>query len=457
MPGIPPLMCPEARKKGSEARDEILSKVKRENVRFVQFAFMDILGIPKMVSVPSKRLEGVIDEGVAFDGSSVMGYATIDESDRRAIPDLSTFVVLPWEDGQRKTGRFICDIYDTSGKRFEGDPRWALERVLDDAKSRGLRCNVGPEYEFFLLETDESGAARLVPNDRGGYFDMMAMDSGELVRKDTVNFLIESGADVEATHHEVSSGQHEIDLRYGDALACADRVFLLKDAIKTAARAHGLHATFMPKPFMGRNGSGMHVHQSLADGSGANLFHDPSGKFELSDVALSYMAGLLAHSKETCAILASRVNSYKRLVPGYEAPVYICWANKNRSSLVRVPAGRGKSTRMEMRNPDPAGNPYLQFAVMLAAGLKGVEKKMTPPEPVEKDIFHISPKEREKMGVDNLPESLGHALSCMQDSKLVLDVLGRHLFDHFITVKAKEWGEYRSQVTPWETDRMINI
>jgi len=450
-------MCAERRKNGSEAREEILTKVKRENVRFIQFAFMDIVGVPKMVSVPAKRLESVIDEGVAFDGSSVMGYATIDESDRRAIPDLSTFVVLPWENGLHKTGRFICDIYDTSGKRFEGDPRWALERVLHEAKELGYQCNVGPEYEFFLLETEQNGSPRLVPNDRGGYFDMMATDSGELVRKDTVNFLIETGADVEATHHEVSSGQHEIDLRYGDALSCADRVFLLKDAIKTAAKSHGLHATFMPKPFFGRNGSGMHVHQSLADPSGKNLFYDPSIKYELSDLCCSYMAGLLAHAKETCAVLASRVNSYKRLVPGYEAPVYICWANKNRSSLIRVPAGRGKSTRMEMRSPDPAGNPYLQFAVMIASGLNGIEKQMTPPEPVEKDIFRIPPKEREKMGIANLPESLGHAIACMEESKLVQDVLGKHLFDHFITVKLKEWDEYRSQVTSWETDRMINI
>jgi glutamine synthetase len=450
-------MSAERRKNGAEAREEILTKVKRENVRFIQFAFMDILGVPKMVSVPTKRLEGVIDEGVAFDGSSVMGYATIDESDRRAIPDLSTFVVLPWENGLHKTGRFICDIHDTSGKRFEGDPRWALERVLHQAKELGYNCNVGPEYEFFLLETEPNGSPRLVPNDRGGYFDMMATDSGELVRKDTVNFLIESGADVEATHHEVSSGQHEIDLRYGDALSCADRVFLLKDAIKTAARSHGLHATFMPKPFFGRNGSGMHVHQSLADGSGKNLFYDPAGKYELSDLSCNYMAGLLAHAKETCAVLASRVNSYKRLVPGYEAPVYICWANKNRSSLIRVPAGRGKSTRMEMRSPDPAGNPYLQFAVMIASGLRGIEKKMAPPEPVEKDIFRIPPKEREKMGIDNLPGSLGHAIACMEGSKLVQDVLGKHLFDHFITVKLKEWDEYRSQVTAWETEKMINI
>jgi glutamine synthetase len=440
-----------------ELKAEVLLKVKRENIRFIQFAFMDILGIPKMVSVPANRLDSVVDEGVAFDGSSVVGYATIDESDRRAIPDLSTFVILPWENGTRKTGRFICNIHDTTGKRFEGDPRWALERVINDARERGYRCNVGPEYEFFLLETDEGGAPRLVPNDRGGYFDMMASDKGEVVRKDTVNFLIESGAEVEATHHEVSSGQHEIDLRYGDALACADRVFLLKDAIKTAARESRLHATFMPKPFLGRNGSGMHVHQSLANAEGTNLFYEPTGRFELSELANCYIAGLLAHAKETCAVLASRVNSYKRLVPGYEAPVYICWANKNRSSLVRVPAGRGKSTRMEMRNPDPAGNPYLQFAVMIASGLRGVEKKLSPPEPVEKDIFHIPPKEREKMGIDSLPESLGHALSCMQGSKLIQDILGKHLFEHFITVKAKEWDEYRAQVTPWETDRMINI
>jgi glutamine synthetase len=438
-------------------KEEILKRVKQENVRFVQFAFMDILGIPKMVSVPSTKLEHALAEGVVFDGSSIVGYATIEESDMRMHPVLDTFNILPWESYERKTARFICNIHDSSGKRFEGDPRLVLERLVKKAAEQDMRFYTGPEYEFFLFKMGDDGAPTMMPNDGGGYFDLMPLDSGELVRKDVVNYLINVGIDAEASHHEVAPGQHEIDLHYSDAMNSADRVFMLKDAIKTAARHHDLHATFMPKPAYGRAGNGMHVHQSLFNEKGENIFHKPDGKFELSKTAYQYLAGLLKYSKEMCAVLASWVNSYKRLVPGYEAPVYISWANRNRSALIRVPAGRGTSTRLEMRNPDSAGNPYLQFAVMLGAGLKGIEDKLEAPEPVERDIYHIPEKEREKLGIEGLPQSLGHALACLEESKVMQDILGKHIFQHFLHVKNKEWDDYRAQVTPWEIERMINL
>jgi glutamine synthetase len=438
-------------------KEEIIGRVSKESVRFVQFAFMDILGVPKMVSVPTSRLEKALDDGVVFDGSSIVGYATIDESDMRAFPVLETFQVLPWEDMKRRTGRFICSIHDSSGKRFEGDPRLVLDKVMSAAAEHGWTCNTGPEYEFFLFKTGSTGEATTIPNDSGGYFDLTPFDSGEVVRKDVLNYLLNVGIDAEASHHEVAAGQHEIDLRYTEAMASADRVFLLKDAIKMVAKQHGLHATFMPKPIYGKAGNGMHVHQSLTDEKGENVFHDKDGKFQLSALAYNYLGGLLHYAKENCAILASWVNSYKRLVPGYEAPTNICWANRNRSALVRVPAARAIGTRFEVRNPDSAGNPYLQFSVMLAAGLRGIEDGLQPPEPVEKDIFHLPEKEREKFGIEGLPTSLGHALACMEESKFMRDVLGRHIFEHFITVKTKEWEDYRARVTPWEIDKMINL
>ncbi len=438
-------------------RDEVLESVKKQKVKFVQMQFMDILGTVKSLSIPVSKLEHALDEGVIFDGSSILGYATIDESDMRAHPDTNTFQILPWSNGELKTARMICDIYESSGRRFKGDPRYVLQRALEKAKKMGYEFNTGPEFEFFLFRMKEDGSPTNIPVDSGGYFDLMPMDQAERVRKEVSLMLDTLGFDVEAAHHEVAPGQHEIDLRYSDALTSADRILTLKHAVKNVARTHGLHATFMPKPIYGENGNGMHIHQSLFTLDGENAFYDPDGEKGLSDTARHYIAGLLRYAKEDCAILASWVNSYKRLVPGYEAPVYISWAFHNRSALIRIPAGRERRTRAEVRNPDPAGNPYLQFAVLLHAGLKGIEEKMEPPSPVEKDLFSMDARTREKLGIESLPESLGHALQIMEDSDFMRDALGDHIFEHFLHIKRKEWEDYRSQVTQWELDRLLGV
>ena len=435
-------------------QEEVLKKVKEKGVKYIHLQFMDILGQVKSVMIPSDILEKALSEGIVFDGSSIVGYATIDESDMRAIPDPVTFQILP---DDTKSATMICDTYTTNGRRFEGDPRYILQRILEKAEKLGYRFCTGPEFEFFLLKMRD-GKPVLEPNDYAGYFDYGPIDQGEMVRSEIIGLLSELGYNPEAAHHEVSPGQHEIDLRYDYALKIADRILTLKAMIKRVALRHGLYATFMPKPFYGINGTGMHVHQSLISTDGErNMFYDPDGKWELSDVALRYIAGLLHHAEEMTAILNSWVNSYKRLVPGYEAPVYISWANLNRSALIRVPAGRGMKTRVELRNPDPAGNPYLQFAVMLAAGLDGIIKGLDPPDPVEQNIFSMSEEERKAMGIKSLPESLGEALHHFSRSELMRDVLGDHVFRHFLYVKRREWEEYRAQVTKWETEKLLPI
>ncbi|MDD1765700.1 MAG: glutamine synthetase family protein [Methanomassiliicoccales archaeon] len=445
-------------KSDHEEKDAVLSAVKKENVKFVEMQFSDILGTVKSVSIPAQRLEKALDEGVFIDGSSILGYATIEESDMRAVPILDSFLTYPWSNDDRmKTARFMCKIFDHNGNRFKGDPRYVLERMMEKAKEKGYVFNVGPEFEFFLFKLDGDNHPIPVPNDVGGYFDLMPLDTGEMVRKDIMMNFDRMNFDVEASHHEVAPGQHEVDLEYNNALTLADRMVTLKYGIKAIASRHGLHATFMPKPLFGVNGSGMHVHQSFSTSEGNNLFDDPSGKYGLSDIALKYIGGLLAHAKETCAILASYVNSYKRLVPGYEAPCYISWANRNRSALIRVPAGRGSKSRVELRNPDPAGNPYLQFAVMLAAGTDGIEHKIEPPEPVEKDIYHMSKDERARLNIESLPESLGNALSIMSGSTLVKDTLGDHIFNHYLHIKTEEWDDYRIHVTDWEVNKFLRV
>lgn len=435
---------------------EILERVKKEKVKFIQLQFMDILGAVKNVSIPAENLEKALVDGVFFDGSSVLGYATIEESDMRVMPDPKTFLVIPWTADNLKTARLICNIYDAKGKRFEGDPRYCLERQLAIIKKQGLVFNAGPEYEFFLFQLDTNGSPVAKPSDSGTYFDLMR-DRGDTVRKEIVGYLNQMGFEVEASHHEVAPGQHEIDLRYSDALTTADRVTMMKYVTKIIAQKYSLYATFMPKPIFGVCGSGMHVHQSLFDLKGNNIFYEPKGEYQLSDKAFCFIGGLLRYAKETCAILASWVNSYKRLVPGFEAPVYISWANRNRSALIRVPAGRVLKTRLELRNPDPAGNPYLQFAVMLAAGMKGIKDKIYPPEPVERDIYKMSEEERKRFGIDTLPSNLGHALSLMENSKLIKETLGEHLFKHFLHIKKEEWDEYRIKVTEWEVDNLLPI
>ena len=435
------------------SKSEIMQLVKKERIKFVQMQFMDILGTVKNVTIPITKLEKALDEGVFFDGSSVLGYATIEESDMRLKPDPNTFVMLPWLQDNMKTARIVCDVYDHEDNRFDGDPRAALQRLMERVRKKGWMFSTAPEYEFFLFMPDERGDPTTKPSDYGGYFDLMR-DRGDNVRKEIVTYLNAMGFDVEASHHEVAPGQHEIDLAYADAIASADRVAMTKYVTKTIASKHGLYATFMPKPIFGVNGSGMHVNQSLMVQS-KSVFYDPKGAYKLSKFAFHFIGGMLKYARETCAILASSVNSYKRLVPGYEAPVYISWANRNRSAFIRVPAGRGARTRIELRNPDPAGNPYLQFAVMLAAGLKGIEDKIEPPEPVEKDIFHMSAEEREALGIGMLPENLGEALRCMRGSKLVREALGDHLFNHFLYIKGQEWNDYRAQVSDWEIKTLL--
>jgi glutamine synthetase len=441
-----------------ELKKEVLTKIKENGVRFLEMQFSDILGTAKSVSIPAEKAERAMDEGVFIDGSSILGYATIEESDMRAVPILESFQIYPWSDqGARKTARLMCGIYDHNGNRFKGDPRWVLEKQVQQAREMGLQFNVGPEFEFFLFKLDEKRNPIPSPADSGGYFDLIPMDDGEKVRKDIMLEFDKMGFEVEAAHHEVAPGQCEVDLRYGDALTVADRMVTLKLGIKTIALQHGLYATFMPKPLFGVNGSGMHVHQSLCRLDGSNYFDDPEGEFGLSEAAFEFIGGLLAHAKDISAILSAYVNSYKRLVPGYEAPCYISWANMNRSALIRVPAGREFRTRVELRNPDPAGNPYLQFAVMLAAGLNGINDAIYPPEPVERDIFRMNGEERERLGIESLPENLGEALNRMSGSELVKEALGDHIFHHYLHIKGMEWDEYRRQVTDWEIRKFLPI
>ena len=461
---------------GLNKRD-IINIVNKERVKFIQFTFMDIRGIPKNVTLPSDKLEHALNDGVIFDGSSIAGYAEIHESDMRLYPDLNSFCILPENktgSDKYKTATIICDVYDSNGRPFEGDPRYVLKNLIKKTNRKGYNYYTGPEFEFFLfkLENDEPS---LSVSDYGGYFDLMPIDRCETVRKEIVNYLQHFKGwvkdsksklkeipyfNIEAVHHEVAPAQHEIDFRYSDALSSADRVFLVKFAIKTVAQRNGYWATFMPKPLPDVNGSGMHVHQSLiADQKEPwkNIFYNKNNKYGLSKEALYFLGGILENSRANCAILASWVNSYKRLVPGYEAPTYISWANMNRSALVRIPSGRKMSTRVEVRYPDPAGNPYLQYAVMLAAGHYGIENKIDPPEPLEKDIYKLDKKTIEQMNIKSLPGDLGEALHELSKSDLMKKTLGDHILNNFLHVKNMEWDDYRAQVTKWEIDKFLPI
>ena len=437
-------------------KKDVLNIVEKEKVHFIRLQFIDILGMPKNIVIPPSRLKEALEKGIPFDGSSIAGYATIEESDKVAKPDPSTFIILPEEIEKRKTAKLNCDIYEPNGRRFPGDTKYVLEKVIDKAHKMGYTHNAGPECEFFLFKK-ENDEYTTIPNDAAGYFDLSHRDLAEGVRADISLALDTIGIGTYTSHHEVSDGQHEINFRYSDAITVADRVITLKYVTKVIARKHNLHASFMPKPIFGLNGSGMHTHLSLFTKSGRNVFYDPKDKNQLSKIARYFIGGLLKHVKEITAILNPTVNSYKRLVPGYEAPTYISWANRNRSALIRIPTGRGESTRCELRSPDLSGNPYLQFAVMLAAGLKGIEQKIVPPAPVEKNIYSLSEKEKEKYGIHQLPESLGHAIGLMEESNLLKEVLGDHVFSNFLHVKRNEWVNYRMQVTPWELERYLPV
>jgi len=439
-----------------KSNDEILKIAKENNVKFIRLWFTDILGLLKSFAITVEELEGALEEGMGFDGSSIEGFARIDESDMVALPDPDTFQMLSWRPRENYTvARMFCDILRPGGELFDGDPRYILKRNLKRAADLGYTYYVGPELEYFYFR-DASGTE---PLDQGGYFDLTPRDAATDLRKETVLTLEEMGIGVEYSHHEVAPSQHEIDMRYTDALTMADSVMTYRLVVKEVALKYGYYATFMPKPVLGVNGSGMHVHQSLFKGE-RNAFFDKEDEYNLSKVAKGFVAGLLKHAPELTAVTNQWVNSYKRLVPGYEAPVYLSWARRNRSDLIRVPEyrpGREKATRIEFRSPDPACNPYLAFSVMLAAGLEGIEKGYEVPKPIEENVYGMTEKERQKRGIGTLPASLLEAILLTEKSELVRKALGEHVFNAFIQNKKIEWDQYRTQVTDYELKRYLPV
>jgi glutamine synthetase len=440
-----------------DPRETLLRRVKADNVAFVNLQFTDVLGIGKTVTIPVEELPDALDHGVWFDGSSIEGFARLVESDMYLVPDISTYAIIPWDQEHGLiTARLICSVYTPDGKPFAGDPRNVLRRMLDQAAAIGYRFMVAPELEFFLFKTDQNGQI-LEPHDKAGYFDV-STDLATHIRRQMARTLQAMGITVEAVHHEVAPGQHEIDLRYADALSSADHLITARVALKAVAQRNGLHATFMPKPLAGVNGSGMHVHQSLVDReTGKNLFADPEDPYGLSPLARHFIAGLLAHARGMCVLLAPLVNSYKRLIPGFEAPVHISWGRTNRSALVRVPritAGRHQATRVELRCPDPACNPYLAYTAMLAAGLDGIRRKLPLRDAAEEDLFHVDPRAR---GLAMLPTSLGSALDALREDEVILEAIGPSVAERFLDAKQQEWESYRAYVSQWEIDRYLAI
>jgi len=443
-----------------DAKD-LLKKVKEDKISYISLQFTDVFGAVKSVDMPVHNLEGALEDGVWFDGSSVEGFARIQESDMRLILDTDTYAVLPWTPEDRRRARMFCDIFMPDGKPFEGDPRGTLKRALAKLAERGWVYNIGPEPEFFLFKGTNGHGVHPVPHDIGGYFDFSADDDAARVRAELMDALVGMGLEVEVGHHEVALGQHEIDFRFANALRSADNVLTLKYTVKAIAAQHGLTASFMPKPVFGINGSGMHCHQSLFDDKGNNLFFDAKDEFKLSKTAYSFIAGQLAHARGLAGVVAPSVNSYKRLVPGYEAPVYIGWAQSNRSALVRIPRyteGRNKSMRAELRFPDPSCNPYLAFSAMLAAALDGIDNKMTPPAPLNNvNLYHLTAEERAKMGVGSLPGSLAEALDELAKDNVLVKALGSNIYEAFSRAKREEWDEYRIHVTDYEIERYLEV
>ncbi|MDI6793628.1 MAG: glutamine synthetase family protein [bacterium] len=435
--------------------DEVLKIVKEKKVDNIQLWFTDLLGFLKCVTITDSELEGALEHGKGFDGSSITGYAEAEESDILAKPDPATFQLLPWEPEEEPVGRMFCDILNPDRTPFPGDPRYVLKKVLKEAEELGFTYYIGPELEYFYFKSNKQPEIL----DAGGYFDVVPDDLANRLRKRTVKVLEEMGISVEASHHEVAPSQHEIDLRYQDALTMADYTMTYKMVVKEIAQQEGVYATFMPKPLFGVNGSGMHVHQSLFK-SETNAFFDPEDKYHLSLMAKSFIAGQLKYAREICSIISQWVNSYKRLIPGYEAPVYVSWAQRNRTALVRVPMyrpGNEQATRAELRCPDPACNPYLTFAIMLAAGLEGIKNKYELAPPVEPNIYHMEPEEREHRGLTNLPVSLFEAIKETEKSLLVKKTLGEHIFPRFLHNKQKEWDNYRTKVTSHEIETYFSV
>ncbi|MHB1041417.1 MAG: type I glutamate--ammonia ligase [Eubacteriales bacterium] len=434
--------------------DDVRNMARELGVKFVRLQFTDIFGILKNVAITVEQLDKALDGELMFDGSSIEGFVRIEESDMYLRPDPSTFVVFPWKPREGAVARLICDIYNPDGTPFGGDPRFVLRRAVAEAESMGYTMNVGPEAEFFLFHIDSEGKPTTITHDRAGYFDLTPVDLGENARRDMVMTLEQMGFEIEASHHEVAPGQHEIDFKYANALDIADKIVTFKFVVRTIAQRHGLHATFMPKPIFGLAGSGMHLNQSLMK-NGENAFYNPNNEDGVSQVLLNYVGGLMKHVNAITAVVNPTVNSYKRLVSGYEAPVYIAWSARNRSPLIRIPAKKGTSTRIEFRSPDPSCNPYLALAVCLKAGLNGIENNIMPPPQCNRNIYEMTTDERKASGIISLPENLRDALQELKQDKVIQEALGEHVYGRFIAAKQIEWDRYRVQVHPWETEEYL--
>ncbi|MEA4902827.1 type I glutamate--ammonia ligase [Desulfitobacterium sp.] len=440
----------------SLTKEDVLREASEKGVQSIRLQFTDIFGVLKNVAITIEQLEKALDGELMFDGSSIEGFARIEESDMYLHPDPNTFVVFPWRSADGGVARLICDVYNADNTPFEGCPRCTLKKVIAEAQSMGYLCNVGPELEFFLFQTDAEGRATTITQDKAGYFDISPVDRGEEARRDMVLALESMGFEIEASHHEVAPGQHEIDFKYSDALDIADKIATFRLVVRTIAQRHGLHATFMPKPIFGIAGSGMHTNQSLFR-DGRNAFFDPNGNMQLSEEAFHYIAGLLHHARSFAAITNPTINSYKRLVPGYEAPCYIAWSGRNRSPLIRIPAKRGPSTRIELRSPDPSSNPYLAIAVQLKAGLDGIKNRMVPPASVDLNIYELSAEQRRNHGIASLPESLLDALHELAKDPVIQEALGPHIYSRYIEAKMKEWERFSVTVHPWEIDEYLQM
>ena len=436
---------------GRYTKEDIIRMVEEEDVEFIRLQFTDIFGMLKNVAITAGQLEKALDNRCMFDGSAIEGFVRMEETDMYLYPDLDTFEIFPWRPQQGKVARLICDVHCPDGSPFEGDPRYVLKRVLKEAEAMGYRFNVGPECEFFLFHTDEQGWHTTTTHETAGYFDVGPIDLAENVRRDIVLNLEDMGFDIESSHHEIAPAQHEVDFQYETGLRAADNILTFKMAVKTIAKRHGLHATFMPKPKAGVNGSGMHINMSLEDLGGRNLFADDSDERGLSRLAYEFLAGILHHIKSMTILTNPLVNSYKRLIPGYDAPTYIAWSTaSNRGQLIRIPSSRGASTRIELRSPDSAMNPYLALASCLAAGLDGIRRGLTPPEPVSRNVAGMTEEEIRSWGISQLPETLGEAIEEFEKDTFLQQVLGKHIYTKYLAAKKKEWDLFRSQVTDWE-------
>ena len=432
--------------KGIRSKEDVLNKCAEMQIEFIHLQFTDLTGAMKNVSIPIEQLEKALNNEIMFDGSSIDGFVRIEESDMYLYPDIATFEAFPWRPNE---ARLICDIYTPEGRPFEGCPRYILKRALEKASAMGYVMFVGPECEFYLFRRGEDGEPTTIANDDANYFDLAPVDHGDKARRDMVTALKQMGFEIEASHHECGAGQHEIDFKYSDALSAADNIMTFKMVVRVVAQANGLHATFMPKPVFGMAGSGMHLNQSLFR-DGINAFCDENEADGLSDICHNYIAGILEHAKSFAAITNPTVNSYKRLVPGFEAPMSIAWSHKNRSPLIRIPAKRGVSTRIELRSPDPSANPYLALAAVLSSGLDGIRRGLVPPEPVSSNLYDISDEEKNLQHIDRLPDNLKEAVDLLKKDEFLLDVLGEHASRQFILAKEMEWNDYRTQVTEWE-------